>query len=232
MALHRCSCMCPSAGGEGAGKRQGRDLLCRALPIARAVQSGATYGSVVSDGEGNQQWLLVAGCTLVEAAYEARDRCPESPQIQASFSRPHTVYRCCLSSQVRTCWVRWSSRGSIFLSSGRSSGVSCLVWSSIFLTTVAERAVGALRDWCACSIRRHERQATCVCGGHFLAGDVQRRELQVRGLFPAHGVQGPVKWRPLAECGGVSRRLPACLSSTEASRATPRATSWSGSSTP
>jgi hypothetical protein len=71
--------MCPSGGGEGGGKRQGRDLLCRALPIARAVQSGATYGSVVSDGEGNQQWLLVARLHPGRSGLRGQGQVPGEP---------------------------------------------------------------------------------------------------------------------------------------------------------
>ena len=45
------------------------------------------------DEKGIQSWFLVAGCTLVEAAYEAREQSASSPQVRATFSRPYQVIR-------------------------------------------------------------------------------------------------------------------------------------------
>jgi hypothetical protein len=56
-------------------------------------QAGGTYGLCVTDAHGHERWHLLAGCTLVEAAYQAREERPEAEQVQANFARPYAVHR-------------------------------------------------------------------------------------------------------------------------------------------
>jgi hypothetical protein len=55
------------------------------------TEAGQLYGTFQQDEQGRGQWHLIAGATLVEAAYLARQRHSSSPQVAATFSRGMTV---------------------------------------------------------------------------------------------------------------------------------------------
>ena len=76
------------ASGSGAGT--GHFV---SVSSGRPRQAGAAYGVKRQQGDGSFVWELIAGATLVEAAYLAWERQPSSRQVQASLSRPLRVQR-------------------------------------------------------------------------------------------------------------------------------------------
>ena len=114
------------------------------------MQAGSSYGTVVLDGDGNQLWMLLAGCTLVEAAYAARERCPSSPHIIASFSRTHMVFRSGLRVEREPVAARAGCRVCVHRVSQGASVASCLAGSCWLL------------DLCLVGLRRLDGVSTSV----------------------------------------------------------------------
>jgi hypothetical protein len=68
--------------------------------IPSLCQTGGCYGVKRTLADGQSSWELIAGATMVEAAYLARARAPNAAQVVSSFSRPLRVSRRFLNASL------------------------------------------------------------------------------------------------------------------------------------
>ena len=84
---HRCAAASREVVSRDAGASSlGACLLC-------AAEAGQLHGVLGLDEAGRSVYQLVAGATLCEAAYQAKQLHGSSPQVIATFSKGMTVHR-------------------------------------------------------------------------------------------------------------------------------------------
>ena len=97
LAIRPSPAVCGGAGRLGRGVSSGEPISLR------LGQAGGCYGGLSMEQHGDHTlpiYRLIAGSTLVESAFLARERAPLSEQVVASFATPLPVRRRALSPSL------------------------------------------------------------------------------------------------------------------------------------